>query len=296
MNIQKALIPVAGFGTRMLPATKSIPKEMLPIAGRPAISYIIEEIIDAGITTVILVQGRGKTAIEDFFDISFELETHLKSKNNTQILQSAEKLQEQINVFSVRQKKPLGLGHAIFCGEPLLKNEPFVVLLPDEIILGKGNQNPTKILIDHFKCVRKSLVGLMSVPKDDVEKYGIASLEDQKPSESSNLYKVRSIVEKPKKEHAPSTLSCCGRYIFEPSSLFKYFSDNTFEGQEEIGLTNAMNQLAKKDALIGAEFLTQKRYDIGHPWGWLHANIELAFNQPELVGPLKKYLSTLTLK
>ena len=287
MKVKKALIPIAGFGTRLLPASKSVPKEMFPVVNQPAIFYILKEIMDAGIQTAVFVQGRGKTAIEDFFDTSYELESYLRSKNQIQTLQSIQEIQDKVHIFSIRQQKPLGLGHAISCAENLLKDEPFTVLLPDEIIIGPPN--PTETLISQFESHHISLVGLMTVSQDDVEKYGIATL-NQDPL-SSDIHQVTSIIEKPNKGKAPSLLSCCGRYVFTPS-IFKYLKKDILQ-EQKMELTDAMNQLATKNELLAVHFSTQQRYDIGSPWGLLHANIQLGLQHPDIAPYLKKYISYL---
>ena len=280
-KIKKAIIPVAGLGTRLLPASKSIPKEMFPVVNQPAILYTLEEIMDAGIQTVIFIQGRGKTAIEDFFDTSFELEAHLTKKGQDKVLQSIQKVKKNISIFSIRQQKPLGLGHAIYCAKPLLEDEPFAVLLPDELLI--GSPNATKTLISHFKDTNTSLLGLMKVKKEDVEKYGIASLKKNK-SFPPDIQSVLSILEKPQKDKAPSLSSCCGRYIFEPQ-IFQHLEKST-----QKNLTDAMNRLAKEEALLAVHFSQQNRYDIGAPLGLLRANIEIGLRHPTIAPQLKKYI------
>ena len=282
MKVKKAIIPVAGLGTRLLPASKSIPKEMFPVVNQPAILYILEEIMDAGIQTVIFIQGRGKTAIEDFFDTSFELEAHLTKKGQDKVLQSIQKVKKSISIFSIRQQKPLGLGHAIYCAKPLLEEEPFAVLLPDELFI--GSPNATKVLLSHFENLNTSLVGLMTVAKEDVEKYGIASLKENSKF-PPDIHSILSILEKPQKNKAPSLFSCCGRYVFKPQ-IFKCLK----ESSSQKNLTDAMNQLAKENTLLSVHFSQQNRYDIGAPLGLLRANIELGLQHPTIAPQLKKYI------
>ena len=281
IKVKKAIIPVAGLGTRLLPASKSIPKEMFPVVNQPAILYTLEEIMDAGIQTVIFIQGRGKTAIEDFFDTSFELEAHLTKKGQDKVLQSIQKIKKGISIFSIRQQKPLGLGHAIYCAKPLLEDEPFAVLLPDELLI--GSPNATKVLLSHFDKLNTSLIGLMTVDKEDVEKYGIASLKE-KNDFPSDIHPILSILEKPQKDKAPSLFSCCGRYIFKPQ-IFQ-----CLEKSAQKNLTDAMNRLAKEEALLAVHFSQQNRYDIGAPLGLLRANIEIGLQHPTIAPQLKKYI------
>ena len=254
---------------------------MFPVVNQPAILYILEEIMDAGIQTVIFIQGRGKTAIEDFFDTSFELEAHLTKKGQDKVLQSIQRVKKNISIFSIRQQQPLGLGHAIYCAKPLLEDESFAVLLPDELCI--GSPNATKVLLSHFKELNTSLVGLMTVDQEDVEKYGIASLKTN-DSFPPDIHSILSILEKPQKDKAPSLFSCCGRYIFKPQ-LFKYL-----EKSPQMNLTDAMNQLAKENILLAVHFSQQNRYDIGAPLGLLRANIEIGLRHPTIAPQLKKYL------
>ena len=297
MKVNKALIPVAGFGTRLLPASKSIPKEMLPIVDRPAILYVLEEIIQAGIEMVVFIQGRGKTAIEDFFDTSFELEAHLQATHQTHLLESIQKIQESIDIVSIRQQKPLGLGHAVYCGKPLLAESPFAVLLPDELMM--GSPQPTSLLLSHFEKQGLSVTGLMPVAHEDMDKYGIATqFQPLDAHQSDQVYRIMKLVEKPQKpkilKPGPLPYALPGRYIFT-SDIFLQLENLSHNIQGEIQLTEAMQSLAKMNKLLGV-CLSNKRYDIGNKWGFLHANIELALHHPE-VGPyLKQYLLKIKLK
>ena len=210
MRVRKAVIPVAGLGTRFLPATKSIPKEMIPIIDTPMIHYVVEEAIKSGISDVILITARGKTSIVDYFDHAFEVEKTLEEKNKTELLEIARTVSSMVRVIAVRQKQPLGLGHAILCARPVIGDEPFAVLLGDDLIVGP---NPaTKQMIDVFEKTQKSVVAVMEVPKSDVSKYGI--VEGEKVGEG--LYKATRLIEKPQPDKTNSILAIPGRYILTP--------------------------------------------------------------------------------
>lgn len=298
MKVRKALVPVAGFGTRLLPASKSIPKEMLPIVDRPALLYVLEEALDAGIETVVLLQGRGKTAIEDFFDTSFELEAHLHATGRLDMLEPIQKIRENMCIISIRQQKPFGLGHAVYCCKTVMDQDPFAVLLPDELMMGQPNA--IEVLISCFEKHVLSVTGLMPVAYEDVKKYGIATEWQPLDSAQSDLvYAITSLIEKPQtypkslsKDSLPLALP--GRYVFT-SEIFQYLEGLCQRPQGEIQLTDAMQSLAKGKKLLGVQ-LSNTRYDIGNKWGLLHANIELAFRDKEVAPDLKKYLLSLRLK
>lgn len=281
MKVKKALIPAAGLGTRFLPATKSVPKELLPIVDTPILVYIVEEIIAAGIEDIIFVAGRGKTAIDDFFDKSYELEDKLGKQNKLHFLERVLKLRECANFIAIRQGEALGLGHAVFCGQPIIGKEAFAVLLGDEIMVGPS---VTGTLAETFEDTQLSTVAIMEVAPSEVEKYGIVKASKR----DDGVFQVQAVVEKPKKEKAPSQWALPGRYVFS-SEIFDCIK-NTRPGQNgEIQLADAMDLLAQKNKLLAKTF-EAKRYDAGDKFGFLQANIEMGLQHPELKDQLKKYI------
>lgn len=284
-KIKKAIIPAAGLGTRFLPATKTVPKEMLTIVDAPIIFYVVEEAIQAGVEDIVLIQGRGKTAIEDFFDTSYELEDTLAKTKKFHLLDRLVKIREMANIISVRQKHPLGLGHAVLCGQKVIGREPFAVLLGDEIMVPRNGQPNTLSQLCHiFEETQSSTVAVMEVPTSEVSKYGIADVE----SEKAGLYRVKGFVEKPKPESAPSHLALPGRYVFR-GDIFDELTNAKPGVLGEIQLTDSMNSLAKKQTVYATRFASE-RYDAGDKLGYLKANIELGLNHPELSTELRRYL------
>lgn len=276
-KIKKAVIPAAGLGTRFFPATKTIPKEMLPILDKPTILYVIEEAMQAGIEDIVLIQGRGKTAIEDFFDISYELEDKLIKDGKENLLQEISHIRNNVNIISVRQKQALGLGHAVLCAQSVIGSEAFSVLLGDEITFtSPGHSNPTKELINNFENTNTSTVAVLKVTTDQVHKYGVIEFE----GEFKNPQIVKGLVEKPSKEKAPSLYAIPGRYVFS-NSIFKYLHVAKPSLNGEIQLTDSMAKLAKNEGLFALE-IKSKRYDVGDKVGFLRANIELALEREEL--------------
>ncbi len=287
--IKKAVIPAAGLGTRFFPATKTIPKEMLPIVDRPAILYVIEEAMQAGIQDIILIQGRGKTAIEDFFDVSYELEDKLIKDGKSEILDSLRQIRNNVNIISVRQKSAMGLGHAIKCAKPVTGNEPFAVLLGDEITLTKSrSENVTGFLCDQYEKTHESSVWVLPVEKENTEKYGIVDFGSKNSTDLSNGLQVKGVVEKPNSDSAPSLWALPGRYVF--SSKILNILDTTKAGLNgEIQLSDAMNTLAQTDKLNAYSFAA-RRFDAGDKLGFLIANIEVALDREDLKHDLMKYL------
>ncbi len=289
MKIKKAVIPAAGLGTRFLPATKTVPKELLPIVDTPILLHVVKEAIDAGIEDLIIIAGRNKTAIEDFFDRSYELEDTLLKTGKEDLLKIVKDIQEMVKIISIRQKEAKGLGHAVYTAQPAVGKEPFAVLLGDEIMVKSQKDNVTAQLIHAYKATSCSTVAVMEVPKKEVSKYGIVEIE----TPSTQYMKVLSVVEKPQPDQSPSQWALPGRYIFT-SSLFEALK-NTKPGKNgEIQLTDAMTDLAKKEGLFATEFVAQ-RYDAGDKFGYLQANIELGLAHPEIAEQLKNYLKTLQL-
>lgn len=285
MKIRKAVIPAAGLGTRFLPATKTVPKELLPIVDKPTILYNVEEIINAGITELILIAGRGKSAIEDFFDISFEVEALIEQTGKSDLLKELRDLRKRITVVSVRQHEALGLGHAVLCAEPIVGREPFAVLLGDEIMITEKSK-PSAIaqLTSVAEQNKLSTVSVIEVAASEVSKYGIIAAEDKGP----NLWKVSGVVEKPALNQAPSRLALPGRYVFT-ADIFTHLH-NTKPGRGgEIQLSDAMNGLAKKEGML-ATILSGERFDAGDKLGFLKANVELALRHPEVGKDFAAYL------
>ncbi len=284
-KLKKAIIPAAGLGTRFLPATKTVPKEMLTIVDAPIIFYVVEEAVKAGIEDIVLIQGRGKTAIEDFFDTSYELEDKLSKDGKINLLERLIKIREMANIISVRQKQPLGLGHAVLCGEKVVGNSPFAVLLGDEIMVSqKGGSTTTSELAKIYDDTKSSTVAVMQVEDKDVSKYGIADVEKIK----ENYFRVKGFVEKPKLENAPSRWALPGRYVFTPE-IFSYLKNAKPGVLGEIQLTDSMNELAKDQKVFASQFSSQ-RYDAGDKLGYLKANVELGLQHPELANDLQKYI------
>lgn len=287
-KIRKAIIPAAGLGTRFLPATKTIPKEMLPIVDRPTLLYIVEEAVRAGIEDIVLIAGRNKSAVEDFFDCSYELQDKLARDGKTEWVDMLLRIQNMANVISIRQKQALGLGHAVHCGEPIIGREPFAVLLGDEIMISTAQQKTvTETLADSFHRTGLSTVAIMEVAPSEVKKYGIISGTRQ----TDGTVRIDTVVEKPPVGQAPSRWALPGRYVFS-AEIFKYL-ENTKPGKNgEIQLTDAMVEIARNHGMLGSPF-EARRYDAGDKLGFLQANIEIALDHPELASPLRDYLRQL---
>jgi UTP--glucose-1-phosphate uridylyltransferase len=287
-KVTKAIIPAAGLGTRFLPATKTIPKEMLPIVDKPTILYVVEEAVRAGIEDIILISGRGKSAIEDFFDNSYEVEDILSKAGKTDLLARLDKVKGLANIISIRQKEALGLGHAVLCGQPIVGDEPFAVLLADEIMV--GTPTVTEELANQFNQTGISTIALMEVPKKDVVKYGMVSAKPM----NNKLFDISNVIEKPSEKDSPSTLAIPGRYVFE-NILFEEIKNLKPGKNGEIQLTDAMTKLAQRGRMHGMTF-SAKRYDAGDKLGYLMANIELGLTHPETGEGLKQYLKNLIQK
>lgn len=285
MKIRKAVIPAAGLGTRFLPATKSVPKELLPIVDKPAMLYIAEEVAAAGIEELVLIAGRGKTAIEDFFDISYEVEELIEKSGKSDLLKQLRELRKALTVVSIRQHQALGLGHAILCAKPVVEGEPFAVLLGDEIMIAKkGKPSGIGQLVKLAESQDLSTVAVIDVPKSEVFKYGIIEAE----ALGKNLWKVLSVVEKPSPSKAPGTLALPGRYVFKPE-VFPILEKTKPGKNGEIQLTDAMTVLAKKHGLL-ATAVDAERFDTGDKLGFLKANVELALRHPEIGAAFRSYL------
>lgn len=281
--IRKAVFPVAGLGTRFLPATKAVPKEMMPVIDRPLIQYAVEEAKAAGIEHFIFVTGRGKHALEEHFDRNPELEQTLEraGKNaELTILQSA--LLEAGQISYTRQQAPHGLGHAVWCARDIVGNEPFAVLLPDDLV--KAKTPCLKQLIDVYSRTGGNVVGVMEVPRDQTNRYGILDVAE----DDGKLASIKGLVEKPKPEDAPSNLSIIGRYVLLPE-IFNHLERKERGAGGEIQLTDAMARMIGGKPFHGLRF-EGERFDCGNKWGWLSANVALALEAPDLADQLKSFL------
>jgi UTP--glucose-1-phosphate uridylyltransferase len=283
-RIRKAVIPAAGLGTRFLPATKAVPKELLPIVDVPTIQHIVAEAVSAGVRDVILVCARGKDSIVDHFDIAPELEAHLERTGKLELRRQMREIAEMANVVVVRQQQPLGLGHAVLCAKDLVGDEPFVVMLGDDII--DAEVPVTKQLADCYEQHRLGTIALMEVQPAETSQYGIA---DGKPIDARTV-RIDRLVEKPKKD-PPSNLAVIGRYVLPPR-IFSYLEAVTPGVGGEIQLTDALAMLAQEVGLLGYRFEGQ-RYDAGDRLGYLKANFAYAMKRPELAGPLREFLREL---
>ena len=282
MKIRKAVIPVAGLGTRFLPATKTVPKELLPIVDIPAIQYVVQEAVDSGISEVIFVTGRGKDSIEDHFDEIPELEQVLEERGQKEAVQSLRQIAEMIEVVSVRQKKPLGLGHAVFCARDLVGDEPFAVLLSDDLI--EAPVPCMRQLMEIFEEKRESVLALRRVPEDQVRRYGIVQGKEL----TKGLYEVENMMEKPQPHETPSRLAIIGRYILRPE-IFSLLENVTPGKGGEIQLTDGISQLARQRKVYGYEF-EGEHYDIGDKFGFVRATVAYALKRPELKEQTREYL------
>jgi UTP--glucose-1-phosphate uridylyltransferase len=286
--IKKAVIPAAGLGTRFLPATKAQPKEMLPIVDKPTIQYIIEEAVESGIEDIIIVTGRNKRAIEDHFDKSVELEMLLGKTGKNEMLEIVEHISNLVDIHYVRQKEPLGLGHAVLCAKKFIGNEPFAVLLGDDIV---DSEVPAlRQMIDQFNQVQSSILGCNEVPRSEVNKYGIVDYSEQ----LDELFKVKSLVEKPDVEDAPSTQAIVGRYILTPA-IFGMLEQIGPDKKGEIQLTDAIDRLLEEESIY-SYILKGKRYDVGDKFGFLQASIDFALKRPDLKDKVENYLKQIFLK
>jgi UTP--glucose-1-phosphate uridylyltransferase len=289
--IRKAVFPAAGLGTRFLPATKAQPKEMLPLVDKPIIQYGVEEALASGVSNIILVTGRGKNAIEDHFDVSVELETFLEARGKKEQLEEVRKISNLINFAYVRQGEPLGLGHAVLVTQELVGDEPFAVILGDDVI--DAEPPALQQMIDVFNEVGGPVLAVERVPHDEVSSYGVVAIE-----ETANLprgvHKVRDLVEKPPKEEAPSDLAIIGRYILTPD-IFSSLRETAKDRTGEIQLTNGLRHLLKSRPIYACE-INGVRHDTGNKLGFLKAVVYFALRRRDLSGPFAEYLRSVSVQ
>ncbi len=283
MKIRKAVIPAAGLGTRFLPATKAQPKEMLPIVDKPTLQYIIEECIESGIEEILIITGRNKKSIEDHFDRSIELEMELEKSGKQEMLKMVKNISNMVNIYFIRQKEPKGLGHAIHCARTFVGNEPFAILLGDDIVYNE-KKPCLKQMLECYGEYKTSILGVQKVPRENINKYGIVEtkhIEDR-------VYKVKGLMEKPNIDQTNSDIAILGRYIVTPK-IFEILENLEPGKGGEIQLTDALLKLSKEEAIY-AYIFEGKRYDVGDKLGFLQATVEYALRRDELKNDFLKYL------
>ena len=284
MGIRKAIIPAAGYGTRFLPATKAQAKEMVPIVDKPTIQYVVEEAVAAGIEEIMIVVGRGKSAIMDHFDKSHELEELLLRKKKMDVLDEVQKISNMVKIHYVRQKEPKGLGDAVLCAKSFIGDEPFAVLLADDVMM---SETPSlKQLCELFDYTNNSVIAVQEVPQQDVNKYGI--IKPKNDSFEANFFQIESLVEKPDIEEAPSRYAIIGRYVFRPE-IFEILMELPLGKDNELQLTDAINELNKRQ-MVYAQIFDGKRYDIGDKIGFVKATIAFALQRDDIKEEISSYL------
>jgi UTP--glucose-1-phosphate uridylyltransferase len=288
MTVRKAVFPAAGLGTRFLPATKAQPKEMLPLVDKPTIQYVVEEAVASGLEQIIIVTGRGKRAIEDHFDAAFELEYYLQDRGKTEELAQIKTISELATLSYIRQKEPLGLGHAILCARPLVGDEPFAVFLGDDII-GGATTPCMRQLLDVFDKYQGPVIAVERVPRDRIQQYGVIAGRQI----GGNVWEITDLVEKPRPEDAPSDLAIIGRYVLTPD-VFDRLGETAPDRRGEIQLTDALQALRRTRPMYAVEF-EGKRYDTGDKLGFLKATVEFALARPDLADEFRSYLRSLAL-
>ncbi len=287
MRVRKGVFPAAGLGTRFLPATKAQPKEMLPLVDKPTIQYVVEEAVASGLQEIIIVTGRGKRAIEDHFDAAFELEYYLNDRGKVEELAQIKTISEMASVSYVRQKEPLGLGHAILCARALVGDEPFGVFLGDDIITAAVPC--MRQLLDVFQQRGAPVIAVERVPRGEIQRYGVIA---GRPV-GDRVWEITDLVEKPRPEEAPSDLAIIGRYVLTPD-LFAILAETAADKRGEIQLTDGLRTLRKRRPMYAVEFVG-KRYDTGDKLGFLKATVEFALARPDLSDAFRAYLKTLDL-
>ena len=291
-TIRKAVFPAAGLGTRFLPATKAQPKEMLVLVDKPVIQYGVEEAVQSGVDNIVIVTGRGKNAIEDHFDVAVELESYLEQRGKTAQLEEIRKITQLINVSYVRQGEPLGLGHAVLVTRNLIGDEPFAVILGDDVI--DANPPALKQMIDVFQRVDGPVLAVERVPPEDVSSYGVVKIDESAGNLGRGVYRITDLVEKPRREDAPSNLAIIGRYILTPD-IFPALAATVSDRTGEIQLTNGLRHLLRSRPIYACE-IDGVRHDTGNKLGFLKALVYFALRRPDLAEPFRKYLETLDLK
>ena len=291
-TIRKAVFPAAGLGTRFLPATKAQPKEMLVLVDKPIIQYGVEEAVQSGVDNIVIVTGRGKNAIEDHFDVAVELESYLEQRGKTAQLEEVRKITQLINVSYVRQGEPLGLGHAVLVTKNLIGDEPFAVILGDDVI--DANPPALKQMIDVYHRVDGPVIAVERVPVEDVSSYGIVKIDESGGNLGRGVHRISDLVEKPRRDEAPSNLAIIGRYILTPD-IFPALSATVGDRTGEIQLTNGLRHLLKSRPIYAYE-IEGVRHDTGNKLGFLKALVYFALRRPDLAEPFRKYLETLDLK
>jgi UTP--glucose-1-phosphate uridylyltransferase len=288
-TIRKAVFPAAGLGTRFLPATKAQPKEMLVLVDKPVIQYGVEEAVQSGVDNIVIVTGRGKNAIEDHFDVAVELESYLEQRGKTALLEEIRNISRLINVSYVRQGEPLGLGHAVLVTQNLIGNEPFAVILGDDVI--DADPPALKQMIEVFERVNGPVLAVERVPFEDVSSYGVVQIDESAGNLGRGVYRVADLVEKPRREEAPSNLAIIGRYILTPD-IFDSLKATTSDRTGEIQLTNGLRHLLRSRPIYVYE-IDGVRHDTGNKLGFLKALVYFALKRPELAEPFRKYLESL---
>jgi len=289
MRVRKAVFPAAGLGTRFLPATKAQPKEMLPLVDKPIIQYGVEEALNSGCDQIIIITGRGKAAIEDHFDVSYELEKMLDERGKTELLSVVRQISDMIHVAYVRQKEAMGLGHAVLMARELVGNEPFAVLLADDVI--DADPPCLKQMADVFEDTQSSVIAIQEVPPEAISSYGAIAA---KPVPGNDrLFDISDLVEKPRPQDAPSNLAVIGRYILTPE-IFETLSRTPLGAGGELQLTDGMRHLLKREKIYGYRF-EGKRHDAGDKLGFLKATVEFALKRPDMGEKFREYLKSLTL-
>ena len=276
MKVKKCVFPVAGLGTRFLPVTKELAKEMLPLVNRPIISYGVEEALSSGCDEIVMITGRAKKSIEDYFDRSFELEELLKSRGKTELYEMMLKISNMADILFIRQREPLGLGHAVLCAEPVCKNEFFGVALPDDVFINKDAPILSQLIKVHEK-LGGTVIALEEVAPEKVSRYGIVQTQF---SIENGIYKISDMIEKPKNEEAPSNLAIMGRYVLSPS-IFPILKEQKAGAGGEIQLTDAIKILCSQEPVWGLVY-KGRRFDCGTQKGWLGANVQLGLEDPDL--------------
>ena len=289
-TIRKAVFPAAGLGTRFLPATKAQPKEMLVLVDKPVIQYGVEEAVQSGVDNIVIVTGRGKNAIEDHFDVAVELESYLEQRGKTALLEEIRKITQLINVSYVRQGEPLGLGHAVLVTQNLVGNEPFAVILGDDVI--DANPPALKQMMDVFATVDGPVLAVERVPHEDVSSYGVVKVDESAGNLGRGVYRISDLVEKPRREDAPSNLAIIGRYILTPD-IFDSLRATTSDRTGEIQLTNGLRHLLRSRPIYVYE-IEGVRHDTGNKLGFLKAVVYFALKRPDLAEPFRKYLESLS--